>query len=79
MSNHLSQTSRSGCSTPPESFPPASYSMSEISIDLALLLEELRADQRAILQKEFQMVGASFGERLWMGGRKLMGTYEPKE
>lgn len=53
--------------------------MSEISIDLALLLEELRADQRAILQKEFQMVGASFGERLWMGGRKLMGTYEPKE
>jgi hypothetical protein len=53
--------------------------MSEISPDLAMLLEELRADQRAILQKEFQLVGASFGERLWNGGRKLMGSYEPKE
>lgn len=53
--------------------------MSDISPELAMLLEELRADQRAVLQKEFQLVGASFGERLWSGGRKLLRGYEPKE
>ncbi|CED83146.1 hypothetical protein [Phaffia rhodozyma] len=60
---------------------PASnpYTLSEISPDLMMLLEELRADQRRILQKEFQLVGAGFAERLLSGGRRLMGVSEPQE
>lgn len=58
---------------------PSSFSFKEISPDLAELLDELRADQRRVLQREFQSVGAGFAERLLSGGARLMGAAEPKE